>query len=923
METSNTNAVQRQEISTARSPSRFTLLRSKLDIPAGHPTSIFRPRLIERLNKSKEFQVTLISAPTGFGKTTLLSAWTSQSSCAVSWISLSESDNDPAHFWAYFVNALAGLSEDAAIRASEMLVLDSPEAIVAAIGELVAAIPQEFVLILDDYHTIQNPHIHTVLTVLLKHLPVHVHLFISSRTRPMLPLASLRAHRKLYELLPSDLLFTLQEIEIFFVQIGERELSPEQAFAVKTCTDGWAAIVQLVATWMQEQKDAWEALAHIPNNHPYILDYLMAGVLRQQPLALQLFLLQTSILGQFSSALCDAVTGQDNAQIMLEQIERANLFMRPLDNQHNEYSYRPVFRTFLRERLEQILPNLIPILYRRACAWYEQQKRPAEAIEYALAGRDFEKAAEIILNIGEKMLAGAEASTLLIWLKALPEELVRLYPLLCLFYAWSLMIVGQFDKAEVWISNVHYLDKQMSFLSDRQGPLPLEQQSSNGRDMQSAIAVLRAHMAIFWGDINRVADFTLQAQTSLTGVNVFTRSLNMLNVGVMNWLEGNIPCAEKAFATAALDGERLNNTYIMLAADCGLTFIYMAQGKRQRAFAIAGQALQVLAHHREYLSPFSAYLYTETSHLLYEWNRLEEAAYYAQEALAYGERHNRDIVIYSYTILSRIMLARGDFNEAQRLLQQAEGNIPYSQHRPWIVSRMAEYQVKLALARKDLQQAEYWSQLPELKRFGTLATVLPMRVSLASNLPWEAFRLAQLCLQDTEQPYGRLLPMILKVQACQALGKMSEAEETLDEALRLAEPEGYIRFFLDEGADCARLLRAQLPRYERAEEASSQRLREYIHLLLNEFAKEKVASAVLPVEPERFPVPAGSMDDLSERELDVLRGIIAGLSNPEIAHRIVVAESTVKWHVKNIYSKLQVHNRAQAIIEARRLRLWS
>lgn len=923
METSNANALQWQEIAAAQSLYRFTAQRTRLDIPPIHPLSIRRPRLITRLDKSREFKVTLISAPTGFGKTTLLSTWASQSSLTVFWISLNESDNDPVHFWTYFINALAGSSEEASAKAPEILAQDAPESIVATIVELIAAIPQEFVLILDDYHTIQNPQIHTVLATLLKYLPAHMHLFIASRTRPTLPLAYLRASQQLHELRPSELLFTLEEIGIFFAQVVERKLSPEQALAIKTRTDGWVAILQLVAIWLQEQRDVCEALARIPNNHSYILDYLMSEVLQQQPLALQLFLLQTSILEQFSSSLCDAVTGRGNAQVMLEQIERANLFIRSLDNQHNEYSYRPVFRACLRERLEQVLPDMVPILYRRACAWYEQQKKPAEAIEYALAGRDFEKAAEIILNIGEKMLVGDGVSTLLTWLKALPEELVRLYPLICLFYAWGLMMVGQFDRAEIWIGNVQYLDKQVSYLPDRQMPSSLEQQSSNSWHVQSAIAVLRAHIAIFWGDINHVADFTVQAQTSLSGMNTFTQSLNTLNIGVMNWLEGNIPCAEKAFAAAALDGKRLNSTYIMLAADCGLTFTHMARGKRRHAFAIAEQALQIITRHREYLSPFSAYLYTETSHLLYEWNRLDEAMYYAQEALAYGEKHNIDILIYSYIILSRIMLARGDLDEARRLLQQAESNLPYSQHRPWIISRMAEHQINLALARKDIQQAEYWSRLPELKRFGTLATILPMRIFLARNQPCEALKLAQLCLQDTEHPYGKLLPMILQVQANRELGKITEAEDILDAALTLAEPEGYIRFFLDEGADFAQLLRSQLERYRRREEPSSQRLIQYIHRLLDEFAKEKAASPVLDEESSRYPEPGEIVDDLSERELDVLRGIIAGLSNPEIAHQIIVAESTVKWHIKNIYSKLQVHNRAQAIIEARRLRLWS
>ncbi|HET8844311.1 MAG TPA: hypothetical protein VFN35_22785, partial [Ktedonobacteraceae bacterium] len=792
MENQQKATVRQREISPKQPAYLSTLLRTKLAIPPVHPISISRARLLTQLDKWREFKVTLISAPTGFGKTTLLSEWASQSSLAVAWISLSESDNEPTRFWAYFVDALAGLSKDATCRAPESFAQDSPELIVAAIQSVIAAIPQEFVLILDDYHNVQNQQIHTALTTLLKYLPEHMHIFIVSRTRPTLPLALLRANRQLYELNPTDLLFTLEEVETFFTQTLGRELSQAQAITIKTRTDGWIAILQLVATWLQEQNDVEEALARIPGNHHYILDYLATEVLHQQPQATQLFLLQTSVLEQFNASLCDAVTGQNNARSMLEQIERVNLFIRPLDSQQSWYSYHQIFRTFLRERLELVLPDLVPILHRRACIWYEQQKRPDVAITYALAGRDFERAAEIILKIGEKMLAAGEVNTMLTWLKALPEELVCLYPLLCLFYAWGLMMVGQFDRAEMWIRNIDYLDKKASFIPEIPMRSLLEQQKSVIPYVQSesAIAVLRAHIAIFWGDISDVEDFTLQAQTSLSSANVFIQSLNTLNVGIIHWLNGNILLAEKAFSAVAVNGKRLNNTYIMLAANCGMMLTHMMRGKRRRAFAIAQQALQIIAHHKNYISPFSAYLYTEISYLLYEWNRLDEAAHYAQEALDYGAKQNLDILVYSYTILSRIALARGDLDEAQKLLQQAEDSTPYSQHRPWIVSRMAEHHVNLALAREDIRQAEYWSQLPELKPFGSLATILPMRVLLAKNQPREALGLAQMYLQDAEG--GVLMLLILQAHAYWELNEMDQASQALEKALHLAEPEGYI-----------------------------------------------------------------------------------------------------------------------------------
>jgi LuxR family maltose regulon positive regulatory protein len=910
----------RQEASTPLSSYPFSLLRIRLEIPSVHLMTITRARLLTQLNRCQGFKLTLVSAPTGFGKTTLLSKWANQNSLAVAWISLSESDNDLEHFWACVVNALTSLATDTDAREPEILALNSPESIVAAMTNLASALAQEFALVLDNYHIIQNPQIHLVLTRLLDYLPKQMHILISSRSRPRLPLARLRACRQLNELGPEDLLFTQEEIKTFFSRTLGENLSSSQASTIKACTDGWAAILQLVAIWLQKQKDGWEALTRISESHHYIHDYLATEVLQQQPRALQLFLLQTSILEQFDSSLCNAVTGQTHAQMMLEEIERANFLIASPNNQQNWYGYRQVFRTVLRERLGQVLPNLVPILYRRACAWYEQQKRFDEAIAYALAGRDFEKAAELILKIGEKMLVSGETSTLLAWLKALPEELTCLYPLLCLFYAWCLMMAGQFDAAETWIRNIDYLDKQVSFFPETQVQPPLAQKENDTRSTrESTIAVLRAHIAIFWGDISHVADFTLQAQTSLSGENAFVQSLNMLNVGVVNWLEGNILSSEEAFTAAAMQGKRLNNTYIMLAAACGLTLTNMLREKYRRAFAIAQHALQTIMHQKNDLSPFSAYLYTETSYLLYGWNRLDEAAHYAREALEYGEKQNRDILIYGYTILSRIMLAKGNLDEAEKLLRQAEGNLPYSQHRPWIVSRMAGHHVRLALACNDLQRAEFWSRVPDLQYFGSSATILRMRVLLARKQPCEVLKLAQ--ENGAQNKEIRLL--ILQARSYQELGELSNALQTLDKIVQIAEPEGYVRLFLDEGPSFAQLLRAQLERYDKQDKSHYTRFIRYIRLLLTEFAKEAPASSASPERSTRFSTPVEMIDELSERELDVLRGILAGLSNQEIAQQIVVAESTVKWHIKNIYSKLRVHNRAQAIIEARRLQLWS
>jgi LuxR family maltose regulon positive regulatory protein len=896
-----------------------SLLQTKLHIPPVHALCISRPRLLSQLNNCSLYKLTVISAPAGFGKTTLLSEWASQSSLPIIWLSLNESDNDAAQFWMYIMAGLRRLSEQPGEVEPMLPSLNSQDALLARITYLISTIACEFVLILDDYHSIQNEQIHSTLASLLDYLPAHMHICIISRTRPPLPLPRLRAYRQLYELHPADIAFTLQELETFLTRTSGKAPPPGKALALKTYTDGWIAMVHLVNIWLQEQHDGWDALERLPDNHRYILDFLAEEVLQRQPPAMQSFLLQTSILEQFNTELCNAITGRNDAQQILEQIERAHLFMAPLDEKRHWYNYHPLFRTFLRGRLAQTRPDQVRFLHQRACAWYEQHAMPGEAIAHALVIQDVEKAINCILQAGEAILMQGAATTLLHWLEALPEERVRLYPQLCLYYAWSLMMTGQFETADSWMENIDSIEKKVSSNSRPSR----EMQKGQSPYVQSIIFVLRAHITIFWGEIGDVARLALKAQQELPEANLLIQSLNTLNIGVVKWLGKDLIAAKDAFTAAAVGGKRLHNNYIKLAADCGLVLVHMEQGKHRQAFAIAQPACQLISRHPSTRSPFSIYLYTETAFLLYQWNRLEEATHFAKEALAYGEKHNRDLLIYGYTLLSRITQAQGNLDEAWDLIQRAEHFLPLSHRRPWILCRLAQQYVPLALACNKHTLAAKWAQIPELEFFEGLAILLPMLVSLSQNNPHETLQLAQ---SEPEKAQEVLTVVLLRALAYQQLGEMNSACTDLDTVLQRAEPEGHIRLFLDCGPPLASLLSIQRAKYEEQAKnaengAALSKLAAYIDLLLDEFAREMPLQATSQDKTVGSPPTPLPSTELSLRELDVLRSIVQGLSTQEIAQQMVVAESTIKWHVKNIYSKLHVHNRVQAVIEARKLHL--
>ncbi|MBC8450567.1 MAG: hypothetical protein H8D78_22765 [Chloroflexi bacterium] len=492
------------------------LLSTKLYVPPVRPELVPRPRLIERLNAGLHRKLTLVSAPAGFGKTTLLSEWTQQSEFSVAWVSLDRDDSDPARFWAYFIAALQTVQAD--VGEGALAVFQSPqpppiEAILTTLINEIATLPDPFALVLDDYHLIQAQPIHSALAFLLDHLPPQIHLVIAGRADPPLPLARLRGRGQLTELRETDLRFTLDEAATFLNQVMGLGLSAEDVAALEARTEGWIAGLQMAALSMRGRKDIPGFIAAFTGSHRYILDYLMEEVFQQQSADVQDFLLKTSILERFTAPLCDAIAEREDSHDVLLALERANLFIVPLDESRQWYRYHRLFADLLRHRLQIAGPqDLVPHLHTRASQWYEAEGFAAGAVHHALAGSDWERAATLILDVSETMLKRGELVTLLGWLQALPAEVVRVRPQLCLTYGWALILTGQLDAAE-------------SYLGQAEGA------AQDDAALLGDIVSAQAFIARIRGDDSRTIELSQRALSLLPQDDLSARSIVAVNLG--------------------------------------------------------------------------------------------------------------------------------------------------------------------------------------------------------------------------------------------------------------------------------------------------------------------------------------------------------------------------------------------------------
>ncbi len=866
------------------------LLATKLFMPPPRAGEIPRPHLLARLDEGlqQRRRLTLISAPAGFGKTTLVSAWLTNGAHPAAWVLLDTADNDPTSFLTLLIAALQQLHNDIGAAAARLLQapqLPPLQSVVALLVNDLAALGTDAVLVLDDYHTITAPAIHQGVEFLLDNLPPTLHLVLLTREDPPFSRARLRARGQLTELRERDLRFSLQETQDFLMQSMHLSLSPAAVEALAGRTEGWIAGLQLAALALHEHAGDPEAfVAQFTGDDRYVIDYLVSEVLDHQPPEIRAFLQQTAVLERFNAALCDSITGRSDSRELLEQLDRANLFVIPLDHRREWYRYHHLFAAFLRTHLPD---DTFARLHERASAWYVEQGAWVPAVQHALSAGalsgEWVLAERLLLDIGESLFFKGGMATLGIWLETLPPERVQALPLLALLKALALIMNGSMREI---------------------APLLL---AAPPVELRGAWLTTKSLLAIF-GDHD-------YAQ----GVVLATEALRELDETEVNWrimalwaqaesLEhtGRLHDAILAFQAARQSGLAIDNLLFTAAIEISLAIALNYQGQRRAAIAVCEEGIARLTDTQGRVSPGAAVHFSELGILHYDAGDLDLSAQCHAQAAALSAQLGIDAYrVVTAALAAQTTFAQGNTEAALQALEQAAQQ---SRHggpgdAEWYQA-MAAF---LRLRRGDYQQHsggivfETQSEQHEPLHYSRIQSHLMRARLLLAQGQLDAAQARLTELEQFTRNEGLRRPLItvhiLQALAAARLDDLPRAQQTLAEAVQLAAPENYLRLFLDEDADIIGLL----PAVRSAAPAFVLRLLE--------------AAGVSTPRPLVAASPLA--EPLSEREVDVLRLVAEGLSNPEIAQRLYISTGTVKQHINHIYGKLAVSSRAQAIVRAR------
>jgi LuxR family transcriptional regulator, maltose regulon positive regulatory protein len=900
--------------------SDIQLLVTRTRVPQLPLDWMARPRLSGKLVEAWRHKLVLISAPAGYGKTTLVIETLHGFKQPAGWVSLEAGDNDPGSFWTYFILALQKVRPSFGqpiLNALQSHQQPPTTWVLTALINSISENQEDFTLVLDDYHNIESQAINEAVSYLVDHLPVQVHLIILSRSDPPLPLARWRVKGELAEIRAADLGFTLEEAAQFFKNVTGLCLTGPDLATLENRTEGWIAGLKMAALSLHGRKDISAYVRDFSGSNRYVLDYLAEEVLQQQPSDLKLFLLETSILERLSSPLCDAVTGRSDSQSWLARAEEANLFISPLDDERRWYRYHQLFATILSNQLAKSGPEKVQLLHQRASFWYEKQGLTREAFNHALAGGDTDRAAVLVENAAPDMLGHHQAVALLEYASCLPDALVLASPWLCIFFAWASLMANRPDMLSTMVSRVSAaLAESPSAFSARS--------SANMQRVKGHLLSIQSFIAQSQGDTPGSIRLAEEADRILPGNeldDLLARAVNSLNLVSCHQTTGDISKSIPYLESLAEAGRKINYHYAVLAAMGSLAEIEIQLARSDRADTFCREAIEYGSHWGG-ACPLSstAYAYIFLGQLNYAQHDLACALENLTKGIELGEASfNWEPVLKGYLYLAEVSAAQGNQEEAMEYLQRA------AKVGPWVfvppeVAQIPARKARLFLRGGNIAPALDWARqqeasLPLAKIPGYLQeyaylTLIRTRLAAGEYRGLPDYLGEFVSNAERQQRISMVIEaLLLKAQALDRLGQLPAAREALKRALELAEPSGYLQVFIDEGAPITGLLGTMTSVDQQFAYAT------------------KILGMMAPLAADQSGTPArtiipGAVETLSEREIEVLRLITEGKSNKEIASALFLAVGTVKKHTNNLFGKLGVDSRTRAIARARELGIF-
>ena len=881
---------------------------------------VTRPRLSQRLSQGTQLALTLVSAPAGFGKTTLLTEWIADPSRngQVAWLSLDERDSDPVTFWTYVIAALRTAAPGVGDAAMSLLHSpDSPtEAVVASLLNEVDALPDDVVLVLDDLHVVDSREVYDGIRALLDRLPPQLHVVIATRTDPPLALARLRARGELVEIRAGDLRFTADESKAFLTDVMGVAVTADDVAVLEDRTEGWIAALQLAGLSLQGRDDVAGFIAGFAGDDRFVVDYLVEEVLQRQGDDATEFLLQTSILDRLTGSLCDAVTARDGGRDIIEKLDRANLFLVSLDDQRAWYRYHHLFRDVLRARLMHERPADIPSLHRRASTWFEEHGHLFEAIHHALAADDDQRAATLMELAIPAVRVQRQDATLLGWHGALPADVVRARPALSVGFVGALMSAGKLDEADDLLAGAERWLEEMSA-----SPTPKLQvdvvDDDAMRRLPSAVQMYRAAQAQLRGDGAATLQHAVRALELAPVDDHFGRAAAAGFLGIARWARGDLVAAHDAYTECMTGLQRAGHVADVLGCALALGDIRRAQGRLGDALRTYEGALQAASESGAGVAGLAA-VRAELSDIHRERNDLDAAAAQLRRSLELASQAGLPHEHRRYVAAAQARAGDGDLVAALDLLDEASRvhvNDFFPAIRP-IDALRARVQVRSGrldesldwARRRGLSVADELSYVSEFEHITFARLLLALsRAGRAATALEDGTRLLQRLGMAADQGgrQGSLIEiLVLQSLAARLRGEVPTAVSLVGRAAALAAPEGYVRVFVDEGQPLAALVS------QAAREAGPG---SYLRHLSAAFEGRN--------RPAR--IQQGLIDPLSERELEVLRLLSTDLSGPDIARELVVSLNTVRTHTKNIYAKLGANSRRAAVRRGAELDLLS